>query len=249
MKLLRDQLPSSLLHKVSVSLHSFGATECLTRLTDKRWDYMQSTQAGWGWSNRNNYTSNNNANYNNTSNSRYNNKLSSSSSDGNLRYPTTDRYDTRKVDTPVGHNTNGSVYISANTTTSMDSMTIAESVAITYPSVVTIAPVLEVALPALTISSEAPTPPASSSQKKRTSSYPSHTNNNSNSSHHYNSNNPHLSNKSAKYNNKNKKNNRGVVRSAHSHWGINRPYKQPGQVYMNSHNQSGSSNKDSHEQH
>ncbi len=246
MKLLRDQLPTSLLHKVSVSLHSFGATECLTRLTDKRWDYMQSTQAGWGWSNRNNYTSNNNANYNNTSNGRYNNKLSSSSSDGNLRYPTTDRTDTRKVDTP-GHNTNGSVYISANTTTSMDSMTIAESVAVTYP--VNIAPVLEVALPTLTISSEAPTPPLSSNQKNRSSNYPSnHTNNNINTSHHYYSNNPH-NNKSAKNKNKNKKNNRGVVCSAHSHWGINRPYKQPGQVYMNNHHPSGSSNKDNHEQH
>jgi len=210
---------------------------------------MQSTQAGWGWSNRNNYTSNNNPNKNNTSNGRYNNKLSSSSSDSNLRYPVTDRGDTRKADTTIGNNTNGSVYISANTTTSMDNMTIAESVAFSYPSVVTIAPVLEVALPALTISSEAPTPPTSSSQKNRSSSYLcNHTNNNSNSSHHYNSNNPHLGNKSAKDTNKNKKNHRGVVRSAHSHWDINKPYKQPGQVYMNNHHPSGSSNKDSHEQ-
>lgn len=240
MKLLRDQLPTSLLHKVSVSLHSFGATECLTRLTDKRWDYMQNTQAGWGWSNRNNYSNNN------TSNSRYNNKLASSNSDGNLRYPAADRNDTRKADAVSGTNSNGSgsVYTSANTTTSMDSMTISESVAVTYPSVVTVAPVLEVALPALTIASDSPTPPQSSRSKNKNSSF-SNRNNTSNGQH-YNSNNPHSNNPSR---NKNKKNNRGVVRSAHSHWGINRPYKQPGQVYMNNHHQSGSGHKDSHEQH
>ena len=200
---------------------------------------MQNTQAGWGWSNRNNYANNN------TSNSKYNNKLSSSNSDGNLRYPAADRNDTRKADTAVSSNNNhGSVYISANTTTSMDSMTISESVAVTYPSVVTIAPVLEAALPALTISSDSPAPPQSSSSKNKNSSFANR--NNTSTGQHYNSNNPHNNNPSR---NKNKKNNRGVVRSAHSHWGINRPYKQPGQVYMNNHHQSGSGHKDNDAQH
>ena len=203
---------------------------------------MQNTQAGWGWSNRNIYANNNTSN---NTNSRYNNKLSSSNSDGNLRYPAADKNDTRKVDTAVRSNNNhGSVYISANTTTCMDSMTISESVAVTYPSVVTVAPVLEEPILALTISSDSPTTAQSSSNKNKNSSF-SNRNNVSNGQH-YNSNSPHSSNP---FRNKNKKNKRGVVRSAHSHWGINRPYKQPGQVYMNNHHQPGSGHKDSHEQH
>lgn len=50
-KLLRDQLPSSLLPKVLVSLHSFGAREHLTRLVDERWERQEQATAGWGWSN------------------------------------------------------------------------------------------------------------------------------------------------------------------------------------------------------
>ena len=49
-KLLRDQLPSSLLPKSYVSLHSFGADEHVTALADSRWTQLEHQSAGWGWS-------------------------------------------------------------------------------------------------------------------------------------------------------------------------------------------------------
>jgi len=49
-KLLRDHLPPSLLHKSFVSLHSFGAEEHMTALADSRWDVLEQQTAGWGWS-------------------------------------------------------------------------------------------------------------------------------------------------------------------------------------------------------
>jgi hypothetical protein len=50
-KILQDRLPPSLLEKTLVSLHSFGATEPLSRLTDPQWGHQQRNMAGWGWSN------------------------------------------------------------------------------------------------------------------------------------------------------------------------------------------------------
>jgi hypothetical protein len=50
-KILQDRLPPSLLEKTLVSLHSFGATEPLSRLTDPQWGHQQRSMAGWGWSN------------------------------------------------------------------------------------------------------------------------------------------------------------------------------------------------------
>jgi hypothetical protein len=47
---IRQALPRHLQHKVFVSLHSFGAKECVTPLIDARWAHNAHSTAGWGWS-------------------------------------------------------------------------------------------------------------------------------------------------------------------------------------------------------
>jgi hypothetical protein len=47
---MRQFLPRHLQHKVFVSLHSFGAKECITPLIDARWTHNAHSTAGWGWS-------------------------------------------------------------------------------------------------------------------------------------------------------------------------------------------------------
>lgn len=50
-ELLRLQLPESLIDRVLVSLHSFGAREMLTKVSDERWSRARGAVAGWGWTN------------------------------------------------------------------------------------------------------------------------------------------------------------------------------------------------------